>query len=59
MGINHLALHFYEQVLKDSSPLSECDNLKKETAYNLIQIYRENGSSPSLIQKLLNQYLRI
>ncbi|KAJ3167785.1 transcription factor TFIIIC subunit tfc4 [Geranomyces variabilis] len=57
VGLNHLAVPYYEQVLAASAPgASEASqDLRGEAAYNLSLIYVTNGS-PGLAQNLLRKY---
>jgi general transcription factor 3C polypeptide 3 (transcription factor C subunit 4) len=50
IGVNHLAIRYYEKVLQDPSP-----EYKRVTAYNLHLIYTTTGS-PLLAQRVLFDY---
>jgi tetratricopeptide (TPR) repeat protein len=55
LGINHIAEKLYLEVIRDSAPCGNGDDLKMEAAFNLAQMYRENGS-PHLARHIIHAY---
>jgi hypothetical protein len=55
IGINHLAIYFYEKTLA-TVEMNEFRDLRREAAFNLVQLYSLSGSY-ALAQHIMKKHL--